>query len=103
MITVCEAARNPYFNMVRHDTLGHAHLVMESGEEVTRRQDTPSVFDMTTIAYAARPDFITGSQRIFDGRVRSVLVPRERALDIDTPYDFMLAECMASAAGRIPR
>ena len=31
---------------------------------------------------------------IFDGRVRTVQVPVERALDIDTLWDFNMAECI---------
>ena len=53
------------------------------------------MYDMTTVAYVARPSFVLDSDRLFKGRVRAVQVPQERALDIDTPYDFMLAECIA--------
>ena len=60
--------------------------------KVVRRQDAPAVFDMTTIAYAARPDFILREAGLFAGRAKAVLVPAERALDIDTPLDFELAE-----------
>lgn len=95
VITVRNAERSPYFNMVRHDERGYARLVIEPSGAVSRRQDAPRVDDITTVAYAARPAFILAADRLFDGRVRSVCVPAERALDIDTPYDFMLAECIA--------
>lgn len=97
VVTVREAERSPYFNMVSMDESGYARLVIESAKSVSRRQDVPAVYDMTTVAYAARPSFVLNAARIFDGRVRTVLVPAERALDIDTPYDFMLAECIASS------
>jgi len=58
----------------------------------TRRQDVPAVFDMTTVAYVARPAFVLSASRLFEGKVRTVQVPRERSLDIDTPFDFRLAE-----------
>ncbi len=100
VITVRDAERSPYFNMVRHDEQGYARLVIEPAGAVSRRQDAPRVHDITTVAYAARPDFILAADRLFDGRVRSVTVPAERALDIDTPYDFMLAECIARSTMR---
>jgi len=31
---------------------------------------------------------------LFEGRVKVVKVPTERSLDIDTPYDFMIAEAI---------
>jgi len=96
VITVRPAERSPWFNIVRLDpTSGAARLVIEPDGLVARRQDVPPVFDITTVAYAARPDFVLSAGRLFDGRVRAVQVPAERALDIDTPWDFRLAECIA--------
>lgn len=95
VITVREAERSPYFNMVHLDDAGYARLIIEPAQTVARRQDVPSVFDITTVAYAARPTFVLNASRLFEGKIRTVLIPAERALDIDTPYDFMLAECIA--------
>jgi len=95
VITVREAERSPYFNMVRLGEDGYAQLVIEPANAVVRRQDVPPVYDITTVAYVARPAFILKLSRLFDGQVRMVQVPAERALDIDTPYDFQIAECIA--------
>ncbi len=92
VITVREAERSPYFNMVTLTDDGSARLVIEPEGEVHRRQDAPVVYDMTTVAYAARPAFILSAGNIFDGRVKAVEVPKERALDIDTELDFLFAE-----------
>ena len=95
VITVTEAHRNPYFNMVKINKQGYSSLVI-SGDESYRRQDSPVVYDMTTVAYVARPDFIQKCNRHFQGRVRSVMIPVERAIDIDTIIDFKIAECLLS-------
>ena len=95
VITVRESERSPYFNMVHLDDAGYARLIIEPAQTVARRQDVPSVFDITTVAYAARPTFVLNASRLFEGKVKTVRIPAERALDIDTPYDFMLAECIA--------
>lgn len=92
VITVTEAHRNPYFNMVRMDGDGLAHLLVDGGSSVVRRQDAPLVYDMTTVAYAARPEFVLEARSVFDGRVRALFVPPERALDIDMELDFQFAE-----------
>lgn len=94
-ITVKDADRSPYFNMVALDSQGYASLVIKPTASITRRQDAPAVYDITTVAYAARPSFILKANGIFEGRIKTIKVPPERALDIDTPYDFMLAEAIA--------
>ncbi len=90
-ITVCQAHRSPYFNMVKINNDGYAHLVMNSHQKIVRRQEAPQVFDMTTVAYAAKASFVRRAKSLFDGKVRAVVVPSERSLDIDTPLDFEMA------------
>jgi CMP-N-acetylneuraminic acid synthetase len=96
VITVTPASRNPYFNMVRLEAGNLARLVIESRQGASRRQDAPEVFDMATVAYAARTAFVLEADGLFSGRVRAVVVPRERALDVDTELDLRLAEFLVS-------
>ena len=88
VVSVKPAERNPYFNMVTINDEGHAHLVIPPQGRVFRRQDGPTVYDMTTVAAAARPQFVMNADSLFEGRVRAVVVPAERALDIDTAQFF---------------
>jgi CMP-N-acetylneuraminic acid synthetase len=94
VITVTEAHRSPYFNMVTNNTDGTVGLVIPPQSTIARRQDAPIVFDMATVAYVARPEFVMTHNALFEGRVKSVLVPTERAIDIDTLLDFQMAECL---------
>ncbi|WP_252179572.1 acylneuraminate cytidylyltransferase family protein [Endozoicomonas sp. 4G] len=98
VVTVKEAARSPFFNMVAKNSNGLCELVNKApdGTRCTRRQDAPVVYDMTTVAYVCAPEFITKSQSIFDGKMKSVLIPDERAVDIDTELDFKFAEFLMS-------
>ena len=92
VITVSEASRSPYFNMIINDNNGYSSLAIQSSEVITRRQDTPDVFDMTTVAYVVDVDFIKKFSGIFEGRVKSITNPIERSIDIDNIYDFKFAE-----------
>ena len=80
VITVTEAHRNPYFNMVMMQSNGSMGLVIPSASGVGRRQDAPKVFDMTTVAYVANPEFVMTHESIFDGRVKAVHVPLLRGI-----------------------
>jgi len=94
--TIRNAQRNPYFNMVVLDQNGYARLAASPAGTIYRRQDAPDMFDMTTVAYAMTPEFLLRANSIFEGRVKSVLVPDERALDIDSELDFKFAEFLLS-------
>jgi CMP-N-acetylneuraminic acid synthetase len=94
VLSVSPAHRNPYFNMVTTSDENLVTLVNPPVSKVFRRQDAPEVFDITTVGYVARPEFVMTASGIFSGRVRKVTVPVERALDIDTAFDFQLAEMM---------
>ena len=94
VITVTDAHRSPYFNMVKANANGTVGLVIAPKSVIARRQDAPVVYDMATVAYVARPEFVMTCGATFEGRVRSVHVPLERAIDIDTILDFQIAECL---------
>ena len=96
IITATDSHRSPYFNMVKIDKEGIVNLVISPEENITRRQDTPNVYDMTTVAYVTTPRFILENDSIFSGIVRHVHIPIERALDIDTLFDFKIAELLLS-------
>lgn len=91
-IAVTPANRSPYFNMVTRSPEDEVELVITSTSDVTRRQDAPEVFDITTVVYVSRPQFINKNFGLFSGKVVSIEVPKERAVDIDDIYDFKLAE-----------
>jgi len=92
VITVTEAHRNPYFNMVTCKADGTVNIVLKPETPISRRQDAPVVYDMTTVAFVAKPEFVLSNNSIFDGVVKAVTVPNERAIDIDTLLDFEMAE-----------
>ena len=93
LITVTPSARNPYFNMVQIGVDSSVKLASEG--RYHRRQDAPQIFDISTVAYVAKPEFILKSSYIFDGNIRAVSIPNERAIDIDNNIDFALAELIS--------
>ena len=94
VITITDAHRSPYFNMVKASGDGTVGLVNPPQSTLVRRQDAPLVYDMATVCYVANPDFVMTHNSTFEGRVRAVHVPVERAIDIDTLLDFQIAESL---------
>ncbi len=94
VITVTEAHRSPYFNMVKTKADGTVGLVNPPQSAIARRQDAPVVYDMATVCYVANSEFVMTHNAIFEGKVKAVHVPIERAIDIDTLLDFQIAESL---------
>ena len=91
-IAITPASRNPYFNMVKQLDNSLIELVNKPTNSISRRQDAPEVFDITTVVYVANTGFIMNNTNLFDGAVTSIEVPKYRAVDIDDIYDFNFAE-----------
>jgi len=92
VVGITPSERNPYFNMVKKGEDNQVDLVIQQGDKYSRRQDTPEVFDLTTVCYVGKPGTILTKNSIFEGKVAGVEIPRERAIDIDTELDFQIAE-----------
>ena len=92
VVGITPSQRNPYFNMVKKGENNQVNLVIQQVEKYSRRQDTPEIFDLTTVCYVGKPSTILTKNSIFEGRVAGVEIPRERAIDIDTELDFQIAE-----------
>ena len=91
-IAITPSDRSPFFNMVTRDVDDIVHLAMTGNASVFRRQDAPCIYDITTVVYVTTPAYISEYDGLFSESVTSIQVPKERAIDIDDIYDFMMAE-----------
>ena len=100
VLAVSESSRNPRFNMVNRDVGGTVELAMKpQGKPVTRRQDAPEMFDITTVVYVTTLGFVAAAEGMFSGTVGSIVVPAERALDMDTELDLEIADFLLKRRG----
>ncbi|EKE80838.1 cytidylyltransferase domain-containing protein [Idiomarina xiamenensis] len=97
VVTVTAAARSPYFNMLTMNAEGYVQLAATSSQAVHHRQAAPPVYDMTTVAYVTRPEFVLTGAGVLSGRTKAVEIPKQRAVDIDDRYDFITAEAYLRA------
>ena len=92
--TAYESDRNPYFNMVEEGGGGH-YYVFASGEHnhlITRRQDAPVVYSLSPAVFAIKAWALFKYKHWSEARLGIVVIPRERAWDVDTPLDFEIVE-----------
>ena len=94
VMSVCEARKNPYFNLVEADETGALHVSKPLPGGVWSRQAAPKVWEHAASTYVLRADYLRHAGSIYEGRVIPFEMPPERCLDIDTPFDFKLVEML---------
>ena len=67
--------------------------------DISRMQDAPKTFDITTVCYLSKTKHIEKIDHIFDGKTTSILIPKERSVDIDDKIDFEYAEYLFKKLG----
>lgn len=95
VITAYEPERNPYFNMVTMAADRTVSIAIRSSSPVVRRQDAPKVYSLSPAAYVIQRDALFARPHWAEAKCGISLMPRERALDIDTEFDFSLVELLA--------
>ena len=93
ILTIAKSNRSPWFNMVTRDQSSKLRLIFNDSS-INRRQDTPPCYDLTTVAYVSRPEYILKSSSMWDGIVHGVEIPAERSIDIDNPFDYSVARLL---------
>lgn len=94
VMSVCEARKNPYFNLVEADETGALHVSKPLPGGVWSRQSAPKVWEHAASTYVLSAEYLRRAKTIYEGRVIPFEMPPERCLDIDTPFDFRLVEML---------
>lgn len=97
VVSVCEAAANPYYNLFEADADGFLHISKGDGM-LRRRQDAPPVWEYNGAVYVIRPESLRRMELgEFPCRIPYPM-PRSRSLDLDTPADWLAAEALIATA-----
>lgn len=95
VVSVKEAATNPYYNAFEPDADGFLHISKGPGT-YTRRQDAPAVWEYNGAVYVINPDSLRERPMGMFRRRRMYAMPAERSVDLDTPLDWLMAEQVAA-------
>ena len=90
VFAITSSHKNPYFNMLI-EKKGKLKIAIKKNKKISRRQDAPKSFDLTTVCYVFKPNYIKSNFNLFSGKVGYVHVPKQRALDIDDIWDYRTA------------
>ena len=95
VVTVVEAASNPYYNCYETDADGFLHISKGDGSFV-RRQDAPKAWEYNGAVYVINIDSLKQMPLSKFPRRRMVEMERRRSIDLDTPLDWMVAEAVVA-------
>ena len=100
VITVCEARRSPYFNLVEVDSdSGRVSLSKQTLSGVLRRQDAPDAFDMNASVYVWDRRALDREPKVFFPSTRIFEMPPERSMDIDSEFDLKIVSWLLEGRG----
>ncbi|MBS3067613.1 acylneuraminate cytidylyltransferase family protein [Candidatus Micrarchaeota archaeon] len=93
VFSVSPPYRNPYYNVVEIVD-GKIKIVRKPGKKLVRRQDAPQVYDMNDSIYVWQRKILFEKDTVFNERTKMYIMPRERGIDIDEPFDLQVVSLL---------
>ena len=95
VFSVCEARRNPWFNMVKQ--VGD-HVEQVNQSRFTGRQQAPVVYDVNASIYVFKRDFLAENPdgMLWRGKIGVSVMMDTGIIDIDSEHDYHLMEAIAA-------
>jgi CMP-N,N'-diacetyllegionaminic acid synthase len=91
VVSVCETHQHPLWMKTVNDEGKLVDLGPQSSVPA-RRQDLPSVFALNGAIYLALRTFLLSERTFISDCTYAYVMPPERSIDIDTPWDFRVAD-----------
>jgi CMP-N,N'-diacetyllegionaminic acid synthase len=97
VVSVCEAPYHPY--LAKNIVDGRLEDFMPPPEGYLARQTLPRSFVNNGAIYLVRRDILMERQTLYTDNSYAYVMPAERSLDIDTPWDLHLAQLILKDLG----
>ena len=90
LVSVCELDHRSLLNFSLED----GFLVQNNNESLfnSRRQDIPTHYSLNGAIYITTPEFIRKNKSFYSDKTIPHVMSKEKSIDIDTSFDFKLAE-----------
>lgn len=95
VVSVKQAATNPYYNAFETDENGFLHISKGEGN-FTRRQDAPKVWEYNGAVYVINVESLRKMPLGKFTRRRMYEMNADHSIDLDTPTDWLIAETLIS-------
>jgi len=95
LLSVVEARKNPYFNMLEINKQGFAEISKKLPNKLLRRQDAPKVYSANASIYFYKRNFLLNEKNtspLSSKKVAVYVMSEISAVDIDNELDFKFIE-----------
>lgn len=92
VLSACSSSRNPYYNMV--ETIDSKVKIVKETKIISDRRDAPTVYDLNDAFNVWKHDVLFKENCQFNENTKLFIMPRQRSIDIDEEFDFVLAEVL---------
>jgi len=97
VVSVVSTERHPYWMKTLEPDGKMTNFI--SGKEIPfRRQDLPDVYSLNGAIYLARTEFLLREGGWYSDETYGYVMPMERSLDVDSPWDLDVADMALSGA-----
>lgn len=93
VVSVCEADHSPLWYNILPDNQSLKGFIRPEIMSKTR-QELSTFYRINGAIYAVSTSYFIRTQNIYDGNSFAYIMPKERSIDIDTLFDFSIAECL---------
>ena len=90
VVSVTTIKHHPFW-MKKIDKQGYMHDFVTQEQPIHRRQDLPSLYALNGAIYATKTNLFLEVKSWFPQSTYAYIMPPERSVDIDTPWDLQLA------------
>lgn len=97
VFSICEARKNPYFNLVEPNADGALRMSKSLGERVVNRQAAPPVYEHVASIYALDPAYLRRAGHLLDGHAEGYDIGVDKSFDIDSELDWEIVRYLMKA------
>ncbi len=101
VFSVCEARKNPYFNMLEL-VEGRLTICKALPRPIVRRQDAPKVYEHVASIYVLSPAYLRRGSGLLSGVTQGYDIGPEKSHDVDSQHDFDLIEFLLRKRMELP-
>lgn len=96
-VSVCPTKDSPWWSFTLSDEQRLSPL-LDTSNMPMRRQDLPDIYKLNGAVYVARTDWFRQQRSFLTKETVAFAMPAEHSVDIDTPLDLAIAECLMNQA-----
>jgi CMP-N,N'-diacetyllegionaminic acid synthase len=99
VVSFSPVTQHPYYMYTIED--GAAEPFVKLEDQMMQRQDFPAIYYRNGAIYATRRDVLVNQRSYYGKRCHAYIMPPERSVNIDTPFDWAFAEFLLSQPGNV--